>query len=258
MDFPNSTAEQVVLIHAATLDTITVGSTKTIGPLDMRGYNSWYLTCTVTNTSGLQTLNTARIGYEWDTIDTTFFPGTVRTMTERTEIFSGGTIGGYGRSGQLRHQDQVHGPFLTITIYNVSAAESLDVFVSVSGTTRVITFPHSYQAGNSITSIPSFGSDDILFNDPAIAVPAFPGTTIPLPMYWGRIGWHFEAITNPVQIVIGWGSDGANLLNYGIYVAGTVFDKEYVFPRRPAIVTLIATAGAATARMFITTQRDKT
>ena len=148
-------------------------------------------------------------------------------------------------TGLIYVQDQCHGSFLSIELFNRGANQiTIDQCYLWGSNLPLNRYLHQMSA-----------YDDVLYENGAVALPA--GNlyyTIPLPLYYGDVGVHVkDAAAANIDVSFVWGS---NPIIQWVATAPRL-DTTLVFPRRAAKLMLNRPAGAGNIQTYLISRRDK-
>lgn len=223
------------------------------GTFDMRGFSSYYLRQDAV-TTGAAAYNAVRANMIWSTVDDSLSVGASDTIRKDYEWWASTGPPAANQeamfSGILGMQGKMYGSFLNLSWSNFGTS-NIALSWNLFGSNRLVT--QDFQNMSPY--------DDMVYENAAIAAPL--GTyQIPLPMYYGRLGFHRENIGGGASTVlqIRWGS-APLIYAYHTMVSNVVDGNPQNFelfaPMRPAIVILSNSTAATTNRLVITTQRDR-
>lgn len=252
---PDGDDETITLIDSFATTINSGGGSISRPAKDMRPYKGWYLE-TEAIVSGAATYAPVRGNAIWTGFDDKDGPN-VATSTHRddwdwwaqTNSPGAGQEGMF--SGLLRRQDRCYGGQLTLSFSNFGTS-NVSFTATLYGTSRRIPRPiHSMSPW-----------DDVLYENNNIVIGAGAGYVIPLPMFYGRLGFHRENVGAGAStlMLLRWGSFPAPFIWHTMVsnaVDGNPQNFEVIAPRRAALVTLSNPGAGTTNRLMITSMRER-
>lgn len=204
------------------------------GPvIDMRPWQSYYLTVTATRNGVATNYNpiTARIVWFSDAAGTTPIYADVYEFWALRSAAPFQTFG-----GRLTAQDALHGPFMQVIINNLGV-DVCDVNYELVGTTRNIPAPYFREIGQGLPPDTRQPDNFIVSPENGVAlVPPSSDFNMPGWMRYGRARWRISTDRN-FGLFFQAGSIAQDIEGLGPLAAG-IYNGELIVPKRSLLVTV--------------------
>lgn len=243
--------EELTLLASATAQTINaVGGSLSLPAFDMRNFRSYYLFQNAI-TTGANAYNPIRANLRWSGFDETAPNVSNLVFREDYEWWAQTGSPAANREAVPVGIDYQQGQCM---------GGSLGVAWSNQGTTNIALDYALYGSTRPYNRAFNTNSpyDDVLYETPvALAIPAAPATyVVPVQRSAGKITFHGEAGAVQVFFSAQFGSSiGTYFLDGAL--AGNRVRFDMTWPRRGALISMLSAGAVTTAKLLITTARDR-